>query len=388
MNISQRGTSWHFTALLKHTRAGLFGAPLAQCEGRSGHRNNIEELLPLAEYHGVTSLAYAGLADPEVSAPAWKSIVHSQACVALRRVKELLAVLDALQSAGIPAISLKGPVLSAVVYGDLTRRRFRDLDVLVPRASVTDACDILLSHGYRIDSKLHWTCASARLRSRDRQLLLYSPESEVKVDLHWKVLPAYVGSRLHDEDLLARVTESLIAGRTVASLRPEEMLLYLSAHGMKHAWTRLIWVCDVAGIARDPTLSLQSFFARAERTRLLRACYVALRLASELLGSPDPLPYVDASTAAAGDPIVAKLMNAFFSGAVEGPTAFQQAALSARMLDSAQDRVRYWWQVGLVPSEAEWSRIQLPPLLYALYVPHRLLRLVSKLPFLAWQLSS
>src|SRR5438445_800859 len=67
----------------------------------------------------------------------------------LRLTRELVAVVRLGQSHGIPLVSLKGPILSLSVYGDIALRQFADLDVLVHRADVSRARELLLSCGYR-----------------------------------------------------------------------------------------------------------------------------------------------------------------------------------------------------------------------------------------------
>jgi putative nucleotidyltransferase-like protein len=37
-------------------------------------------------------------------------------------------------------------------------------------------------------------------------------------------------------------------GQTVMTLSPEDLLVYLCAHGAKHVWEKLIWIVDVAGL--------------------------------------------------------------------------------------------------------------------------------------------
>ena len=66
----------------------------------------------------------------------------------LLRTGELVKCLNLLQSQGITAVPMKGPVLAASAYGSLVLREFNDLDILVRERDVTRARDILIAEGY------------------------------------------------------------------------------------------------------------------------------------------------------------------------------------------------------------------------------------------------
>jgi hypothetical protein len=46
-------------------------------------------------------------------------------------------------------VPYKGPVLAAAVYGHLSLRQIRDLDILVHPSEVRPAGELLISQGYR-----------------------------------------------------------------------------------------------------------------------------------------------------------------------------------------------------------------------------------------------
>ncbi|MCK4389505.1 MAG: nucleotidyltransferase family protein [Desulfobacterales bacterium] len=62
--------------------------------------------------------------------------------------EKLLNLPNLFEAHGIPALPFKGPVLAQTVYGDLSRRQFVDLDILVQRRNVLKAKDLLISHRY------------------------------------------------------------------------------------------------------------------------------------------------------------------------------------------------------------------------------------------------
>jgi hypothetical protein len=82
-------------------------------------------------------------------------------------------VRDALDRAGIPVLLLKGPALSARLYGDLHRRPYRDVDLLVRGKHVAMAMETLQALGF-----------VPRRRDYHSQTLA---RDAVQVDLHWSL---------------------------------------------------------------------------------------------------------------------------------------------------------------------------------------------------------
>jgi len=52
----------------------------------------------------------------------------------LRMTADLVRVVRALESAAIPVLCLKGPVLGQLYYGDPAMRDYMDLDILVKQS--------------------------------------------------------------------------------------------------------------------------------------------------------------------------------------------------------------------------------------------------------------
>src|SRR5207245_9367168 len=80
------------------------------------------------------------------------------------------------------------------------------------------------------------------------------------------------------------------AGASVPALSPESLLLFLCAHGTKHAFERLGWICDVARLLQvEREIDWPELFLCAERTETARTLHLSLLLARDLFGiSPPP----------------------------------------------------------------------------------------------------
>ncbi|GIQ63563.1 hypothetical protein PACILC2_21310 [Paenibacillus cisolokensis] len=60
-----------------------------------------------------------------------------------------------LDRAGVPCLMLKGPILAETLYGDLSLRTSRDLDLLVPVDAVERAAEQLARMGYEANDSVH-----------------------------------------------------------------------------------------------------------------------------------------------------------------------------------------------------------------------------------------
>jgi len=338
-------------------RLGLDGAKLAH----------------LADKHAVTPLLYGILDSPSI-----QQRVRKQALFNLTLSAELRRLVTAFTSQGVRMVPLKGPVLNQLLYGTQSRRMSADLDILVHPNDVLRARDIMLSLRYRMESLLHWPSDSACLRTKERELSFSDPTDRVSVDMHWRLIPPYFPAPLHEPDVWRRLNHSTWEGVPVWTLAPEDLLLFLSAHGAKHMWLRLGWICDIAQLVKShPDLNWAEVYAQSDRTGTSWIPTLALLLAHEWLGAPippDAAPRVSQDDHAhALAPTVGEWLR---SGST--PSAAQSLRFFLRAFPRPGQRARLIWGVFFHPTQAEYKVLQLPPALHFLYYPFRLLRLCLK----------
>src|SRR4051794_15385332 len=96
----------------------------------------------------------------------------------LAYLEETLAYLDA---AGVPAISLKGPLLANRYYHPpFLRKPSMDLDIAVSESNLRKACDELTGVGYTLTRPLREEIA------RSHHIELFHPVRP-KIELHFKL---------------------------------------------------------------------------------------------------------------------------------------------------------------------------------------------------------
>lgn len=247
----------------------------------------------LAQSHEVLTLVHATLktvcfdAVPETIGRALERYASRQAQRSAHLTGELLRLLTLLDAQAIPALPVKGPVLSAAVYGDLALREFHDLDILIHRRDALRAKGVLLSSGYAL---------ATALKSDGFPSVYGKPEycfrrerDGLAVELCWRINPHYFLKRLDLETLGARRSPIRLMGATVDALPAEELLLVLCVHGNKHNWWLLRWICDVAElIGTSPAMNWRRVLSMARTLGCRRSVTLGLSLARDLLGAPLP----------------------------------------------------------------------------------------------------
>jgi hypothetical protein len=146
-------------------------------------------------------------------------------------------------------VPYKGPVLATSVYGNLALRQFVDLDLMIHRHDVLEAKEVLASLGYRPQYQLTRAQEAALLASQCEYAFTHE-DGESTVELRWEITEHF-SFPLDTERLWERLEQVPLGGDNVPTLSPEDTLLILCAHGAKHLWERLGWICDVAELVHN-----------------------------------------------------------------------------------------------------------------------------------------
>lgn len=305
---------------------------------------------------------------------------------------ELINILNFLESNGLHALPFKGPVLAEFLYGGLSLRCFSDLDLLVPMDDALKASHLLESRGYRQIRKLNREQEIAFLRSKHHYHLIH-PITGVHVDLHWRIAPKIYSFSLDSEDLMERSITRMFQGKKVQTISNEDALLILCEHGIRHYWKKLIWVCDVAIIARLDKIDWRQLFKNASDTGCLRALLLGILLAKDLLDAPLPRDNGDIFKQIQIDKEVSSLTNEI-SHRIFSEKLNQKAAeiddlkadadeelLYLRARERNRDRALYYIRRITTPTEDDWDSFPLPGYLFPLYHFIRPIRLIGRYKF-------
>ena len=281
--------------LKRRTQALLFAC--ARTQGPGPRRDEISSLIRrgvdleylrlLAVDHHVSSLVYNALkfytpsSDPEkraVKGLRVSCLTHSTVNTFYK--KELMKILASFAAREIPVIPLKGILLSEYLYGDVeSRDRSVDLDLLVREDSVARARSALEELGYifRPDGEIEEYMWSYN----------FIKPGMPPIDLHWDIT-MMVRSHERIDSLWRLARPADLSGVKYYYFKPEELLLYLSAHLVNSgAFRQLRHIRDIEHLIEKygNEIDWNSVARKAREWRLSGSLYAALVLIRQSSGS-------------------------------------------------------------------------------------------------------
>jgi hypothetical protein len=291
-------------------------------------------------------------------------------------IAEWRRISQAFDEAKISVATLKGPALVLLAYPNFALREFTDLDLLIHPSDVSRARDVLVQEGYRISSPVPGDTGSALLRFRNRQLDFVHEEHHIRVDLHWEAWHVMFPFQLPVDFLFESARLEYHESIAFLGLSPENLLLYLCAHGTKHCWISMRWLCDVAcHIKASQDLNWEVCFRTAEASRCDLVLKHSLLLAHEVLGLKLPPLVADYCDCAKAQRLADRAMSLMFRSD-DHPSCTQELRFHLAFAEHWRKRIRFVFERLLVPAEQDWQEVRLPPSLQFLYYTIRPLRLV------------
>lgn len=221
------------------------------------------------------------------------------------QTKELLKILNQLQSSGIAAIAFKGPVLAASAYGNVTLRQFNDLDILVQQQNFWQAKAVLVAHGYQastsdaderatFDRYLQISLSQSdpeatMLNQRFQPSLLHS-NKERTVDLHWGIPPRRLWKSHHFDRLWQNLNTIDLMGQPTQTFSPETTLVIQCINVAKEPWKRSFkQICDAAQIIQAyPNLKWEAALKLSSELRSQKLFLIGLTVTRKVLDVPLP----------------------------------------------------------------------------------------------------
>lgn len=284
----------------------------------------------------------------------------------MRLAQELLRVLRFLASQEIVALPLKGPVLAAQVYGDVSMRTISDLDILIHRQDFARAYDLLPQIGY--NPRLPLSTRQGKWILRAATELEFTNQGRL-LDVHWAV---YQWLWPIKSDVFWQELQSVrLNGVNVRVLSLENTLLMLCVIGARDQWFQLRLIADLAHLLHaHPELDWEALLERAHRLGARKLLCLGLCLAHEVGGVALPPKVRDSTRLDRGARGLADgLKERFFISVDERR---EQSASLFPLSERLRDSLYY----ALTPKQKDWEFVNLPAPLYPLYYLVRPLRLL------------
>ena len=294
--------------------------------------------------------------------------------------RELLQVLKLLGENDIPVIPYKGPLLAISAYENISLRQISDLDVIVHRRDAIRAKDLLLANGFRLIHSLDPLKESIFLQSNCEFAL---QNSRIVLDVHWEISPKYFHFPFKLEEVWQRLEPVALAGTPVQTLGAPDLLVILCAHGARHVWQRLDWLCSVSELVRAyPELDWDKVTQLAYDLGGERMLWLGLLLAEQMLGTrlPERVKQVIKADRAL-EPLALEIRERFYRDWTNDVGVFQDTfvdELHPKMFKRGRHRLRYYFHVIFTPTVSDVDWLRLPGFWSFLYYALRPFRLLVR----------
>jgi hypothetical protein len=341
-------------------------------------------LFDLAERHGAQPLLHQMLSTAEDVVPpdemrALKQSYQTNLHKSLLLSRELIRVVDCLDSIGAEVLPHKGVALAESVYGDIALRQSGDIDLLIHAHDLPRVRLALRELGYEPRMRLSEMEEQSYLRS-GYECAFDSALGKNLLELQWAIQPRFYAVDFDMDGLFRRAVSTSVAGRRMKTPSSEDLFLLLSLHAAKHVWARLIWLCDLARLMNLPQLDWNWIASQATSLGIVRILRVTLLLTNRLLGAAVPS---QAESQLPEDPAAPSLADEIQvqidSDATIDIESFAYFRLMLRLRENQVDRLRFLTRLGLTPGPGEWAAVRLPRPLFPFYPLVRLSRLAARL---------
>jgi Uncharacterised nucleotidyltransferase len=340
-------------------------------------------LLEYADHHGVTFLLNQALSEIANHIPGGE--MHSlqkRYRVNIHRTmffaRELIRILDRLDAIAVDAMPYKGVILAETVHGDMALRQSSDIDLFIRARDFPRIREAIRDLGYTPQLALSPLQEQAYLRS-GYECTFDSPAGPNILELQWALQPRFYAVDFDMEGLFQRSLTVTVAGRCMRTLSSEDLLIVLSLHAAKHAWRRLIWLCDIARIMSLPNLNWEWIRQHSAALGIARILNVSLLLANRLLDAKCPLAFYGTL---AKDPTAIAIAEEIGAAIAHGPAydaeSFSYFRLMLRLRERPADQMRFLSRLAFTPGPNEWKAVRLPAALFPLYRVVRLSRLAAR----------
>ncbi len=342
-------------------------------------------VLQTAQWHGVMPLLHWQLKDicpsavPQSVYEQLHSAFNANAQKSLVLTGELIKIFNLFKEHDIPIIPFKGPVLARSAYDSLALREFVDLDILVPEKWVLQSSKLIISQGYEPVYNLTEAQEAVYVKLRNEHMFWHK-DKQITIDLHWSLMPKNFSFSEKDWLLGDRHEQVYLGSNLVETLSAELLLIFLCAHGAKHGWLRLKWICDLAELIRShQELDWDWTFAQADKLGTKRMLCLGLYLCQDLLGAVLPQHVFQQIHANRHVLTLAfQVQKLIFSPNQHENKFVKEATIYLKTMESLKDRVWFCFDTVFNPTPLEWAMLPLPTGLFPLYYLIRPVRLTIK----------
>ena len=248
------------------------------------------EVLTAADLHRLTPAVYRRLRDTHCASDEWLGPFafrrHEQLMRHMRAIEDLKHAGAVLDAAGVPWVTVKGPVLAEQIWPSPDMRQYRDLDLIVDRRRFSKALASLQDAGVQLVDR-NWPLLASSMRAEVAMLGRFG----TPLDLHWDIAVPHDLRRAFRTDMpgmFARSGRTTIArGVPVWTLDPIDTVLHLVFHAAQAGANLLVWLADIRFATLQVGFDWAEFERRARRARFEVPAAMVIARIQRTLGFPE-----------------------------------------------------------------------------------------------------
>ena len=292
---------------------------------------------------------------------------------------ELIKIIKLFKEQKIPVLAFKGPVLAQIAYDKLNLRQFIDLDILILESDIAKATQLLINQGYQLQFNLTEQQQLIYLK-RNYERSFWHQEKCIFVDLHCSILPKYFSFAPDIKLIWEGLTQVNFGNYKIPTLSPENLLLYLCAHGSKDSWSSLHLIVDVAQLLNNsPDLDWDYITSKVGKLGTYTMLFLGLCLTHDLFGILLPSNILQQLTVKSEIiELSTQVQEQLFKEKIKSTNPSIKDTIYRKTIESVRDKISYWVVHLFAPTPFEWSMVILPKWLFFLYFPIRIIRLTLK----------
>lgn len=297
--------------LVTHLTAGERGIPssLLSLSLEEEKTLNMQNLFSLAHEHKLTGTLFSALKkqNPEIH----KRIDKFKTQALLEKtsrtfmVDEALHICETLHISHLPALIIKGPILSLQLYGSPVVREYTDIDIVVDTQDFFTVDTAMHTLGYSADpeSQVKQFNNIEKTRSniqrayiqKPHHIIYKNPTHPYRIEIHNEF---FTGSNLPEEynlkNIFSRAKPIEYNESTYNAIQKTDHYLFMMKHGTKHGWSQLHWVLDAAALltVEDSTLH-NEILQGCINLHLEKHLVLMILVVTALLPVPIPSAYLD-----------------------------------------------------------------------------------------------
>ena len=345
-------------------------------------------LLSQLKSHGIGPMLFSHLKKmPDVAFPETardKLKCQANSCMADNMVFQHMQIrlLAAFKQAGIEVMPLKGLYLAHLLYGGLSLRKARDIDLLVRQEDLEKATQVLLD----LSASRKWALEQEADLYHHSFFIPVNKKRQVHVELHWALTFEHIAG-LDVDEVWRAASQTVWKGQAMWTMALSDLLLYLCLHAAKDGLGSVRHLVDIALLLEQcgPQLDWEALAEKIRALQIKTPIFLSLTYCKELLDAPVPSAFLAAIRPPRGISwALGQALLRWRGGVLHTPPALIGPPLRQVFFffweDSLQGKLRHLHRALMPPRSlrTRWlSRPALAP--FGLWYPFWVWRVVQKL---------